>query len=137
MTPPEPTDPNPTTTNPPRAPAPPPAADVELTPRERGFVARIMAKYPGGTHQGKDLHRSVAIVSGLILVAHLIEQALAGLAWARWWLPLLIVYPPAVFMFTRYRKFSIFRSCVLSKVAARLSKYETIASAGHAGPRPH
>jgi hypothetical protein len=99
--------------------------EVELTPRERGFVARLMAKYPGGRHTGKDLYRSVAISSALILAAHMIEQVMP--AWARWWLPLLIIYPPAVYLFTRYRKFSIFRSCVISKLGARLSKYEPIA----------
>lgn len=108
--------------------------EVDLSPRERGFVARIMTKYPGGTHQGKDLYRSVAIISMLIVVAHVIEQVMP--AWARWWLPLLIILPPAIVLFTRYRKFSIFRSCVLSKVAARLSRYEPIAPA-RPGGHPH
>ncbi|HOB75462.1 MAG TPA: hypothetical protein PKG54_13170 [Phycisphaerae bacterium] len=105
--------------------APANTADVELTPRERGFVARIMAKYPGGRHTAKDLYRSVVIISVLILAAHVIEQIVP--AWGRWWLPLLIIYPPAIYLFTRYRKFGIFRSCIISKLGARLSKYEPVA----------
>ena len=110
------------------------APPVELSPRERGFVARLMVKYPGGQAQAKDLVRSVVIISALIVAAHVIEQVVP--AWARWWLPLLIIYPPAVYMFTRYRKFSIFRSCVISKLGSRLSKYETIAPS-RPGGHPH
>ncbi len=98
---------------------------ADLTPRERGFVARIMAKYPGGRHAGMDLYRSVAIISGLLVAAHVIERIVP--AWGAWWLPFLIIYPPAVYLFTRYRKFSIFRSCVISKLGARLSRYEPMA----------
>lgn len=123
--------------------SPPSTGDAELTPRERGFVARIMTKYPGGRHTERDLYRSVAIISTLILAAHVIEQLVPD--WGRWWLPFLLIYPPAIFMFTRYRKFSIFRSCVISKLGTRLSKYETIAPSrpghpasakGHPGKNP-
>lgn len=102
----------------------PSPAEVELSPRERGFVARIMAKYPGGRFQDKDLYRSVVIFSLIIVVGHLVER------YTPWWLALLIIYPLAIWMFTRYRRFSIFRSCVLSKVAGRLSQYEPIAPPG-------
>lgn len=98
----------------------PPAA-VELSPREKGFVCRIMQKYPGGRHQGRDLYRSLAIITSLIVVGHVLEQVLPTR-----WLALVIILPPALFMFTRYRKFSIFRSCVLSKVAGRLAQYEDL-----------
>ncbi|GMU20652.1 MAG: hypothetical protein AMXMBFR13_07490 [Phycisphaerae bacterium] len=95
---------------------------VELTPRERGFVARIMAKYPGGQAREADLYRSLAIFTAMVAGAHLIEQFVPT-----WWLPLVIIYPPAVFLFSRYRKFGIFRSCVISKLGARLTRYEPIA----------
>jgi len=102
----------------------------ELSPRELGFVCRIMRKYEGGQHRPVDLYRSVGIFTGMIVVAHVIEQLVPT-----WWLPLLIILPPAVFMFSRYRKFSIFRSCVLSKVARRLSQYEKLEPpAGSAHP---
>lgn len=103
----------------------------ELSPRERGFVCRIMHKYAGGQHRPVDLYRSLAIFAGLIVVAHVIEQVVPT-----WWLPLLIILPPALFMFSRYRKFSIFRSCVLSKVARRLSQYEKLEPPA-GGVHPH
>jgi hypothetical protein len=96
----------------------------ELTRREKGFVCRIMAKYPGGQHRGGQLYRSIAIFAGMLLAAHVIEQTVPT-----WWLPLLIIAPPAAWLFSRYRRFSIFRSCVLSKVAARLALYEPLAPA--------
>ena len=109
----------------------------ELLPREKGFVSRIRRKYPGGQSADKDLARSLAIFCLMILVAHLIErlvpQTPAKLAW---WLPLAIILPIGGFMFTRYRKFSIFRSCVLSKVAGRLAQYEEISPPQGAGGHP-
>ncbi len=105
---------------------------VELAPREKGFVWRIMHKYPGGQHQGKDLYRSLAIFTAMIVVAHVLEQVLPTR-----WLALVIILPPALFLFTRYRKFSIFRSCVLSKVAGRLAQYEDLSPPRGGAAHPH
>lgn len=100
---------------------------AELLPREKGFIGRILQKYPGGQSHDKDLYRSLVIFSLMILVAHLIEQVVPSTPLRlSWWLPLVVILPPALFMFSRYRKFSIFRSCVLSKVAGRLAQYEDI-----------
>src|ERR1044071_6506222 len=98
-----------------------PANHPELTPRERGFVYRIITKYKAGQHHTSDLYRSLAIFLAMLVAAHVIERLIPN-----WWLPLLLIVPPALFMFSRYRKFSIFRSCVMSKVAARLAQYEDI-----------
>ena len=109
---------------------------VELSPREKGFVCRILKKYPGGQHRDKDLYRSVAIFVLLIVLAHAVEQLVP--ASMSWWLPPLIILPPAVILFSRYRKFSIFRSCVLSKVAGRLARYEDLTPPrGAGGSHPH
>lgn len=99
-----------------------PAPVAELSPREKGFIAAIIRKYPRGQSGEKNLVRSLTIFTAMLIIAHAIEQLVPT-----WWLPFLIIYPPAVFLFTRYRKFSIFRSCVLSKVGARLAQYEPIA----------
>ena len=105
---------------------------VELAAREKGFVCRIMHKYPGGQHRGRDLYRSLAIFSALIVLAHVIEQLVPTR-----WLALVIILPPALFMFTRYRKFSIFRSCVLSKVGSRLAQYEDLTPPRGGAAHPH
>jgi len=78
-----------------------------------------MTKYPGGVSRQKDLVRSLAIFTAMIVAAHLIEIFVSS-----HWLALLIIYPPAVWMFYRYRKFNIFRSCLISKIAARLAQFE-------------
>lgn len=109
---------------------------VELSARERGFVWRILRKYPAGQHRDTDLVRSLAIFCAMIAAGHLIER-LVPAAYAAW-LPLVIILPPALFMFSRYRRFSIFRSCVLSKVAGRLAQHEDIAPTPGAGVgHPH
>ena len=92
---------------------------VELTPRECGFVKRMMTKYRQGEHRPSDLYRSLAIFSVMVLLAHFIEQFVPT-----FWLPLVIIYPPAVWLFSRYRRFNIFKSCLLSKVAERLAWHE-------------
>jgi hypothetical protein len=110
----------------------------ELLPREKGFIRRIVQKYPEGRSADKNLSRSLAIFCLMIVAAHVIERIVpatpSGLSW---WLPLLIILPVAGFMFTRYRKFSIFRSCVLSKVAARLAQYEDISPPKSKTAHPH
>jgi hypothetical protein len=93
----------------------------ELSPRERGFVKRMISKYRQGEHSPRDLYRSLAIFSAMVLLAHFIEQFVPT-----FWLPLVIIYPPAVWLFSRYRRFNIFKSCVLSKVAQRLSRHEPL-----------
>src|SRR5689334_16942518 len=93
----------------------------ELSPRERGFVCSIMRKYRAGQKTDRHLYKSLAIFFAMVLAAHLIERLIpSSPANLSWWLPLLIVLPLAGFLFSRYRKFSIFRSSVLSKVAQRL-----------------
>jgi len=59
---------------------------VELTPRERGFVKRIMLKYQQGQSHGQDLYRSLAIFSAIVLAGHLLEQFVPT-----FWLPLLLI----------------------------------------------
>jgi hypothetical protein len=75
----------------------------------------------------------------MIVAAHVIERVIpASPAKLSWWLPLLIVLPAAGFLFSRYRKFSIFRSHVLSKVAQRLAQYEDLSPPNRAGAaHPH
>ena len=109
---------------------------AELLPREKGFVSRIIQKYPGGQSGDKNLFRSLAIFCLMIVTAHVIECVVpASPARLSWWLPLLVILPVAGFLFTRYRKFSIFRSCVLSKVAGRLAQYKSGTSHPHAAHR--
>ena len=101
------------------------ATPPELSPREKGFVARLMSKYPGGQRRGRDLYRSVLIFSVIVLAFHVIEQLMPAVWWG-YVLGFVVVYPPAVWVFVRYRRFSIFRSCVLSKVGGRLAQYEPL-----------
>lgn len=108
------------------------SSPAELSPREKGFITSIMRKYPAGQSTDKQLVRSMVIFGLIITMGHVLEQVLPTR-----WLALAIILPLGLFMFSRYRKFSIFRSCVLSKVAARLSKYEDLTPPARPGGAPH
>jgi hypothetical protein len=115
-----------------------PTAAPELSPREKGFVSRIMRKYPGGQSTDRQLHRSLVIFSVMIVAAHLLERLIpSSPLHLAWWLPLAIVWPAGLILFSRYRRFSIFRSCVLSKVAGRLAQYEDLAPPSAHPKSPH
>jgi hypothetical protein len=83
--------------------------DLEFTQRERGFLKRIVGKY---TQTPNPIVRSVLIFSVLIVLAHGIERSpLPG------WAAFVAIYFPALFLFHRYRKFGIFKSRIMRKLA--------------------
>lgn len=91
------------------APAPPAPSDTTLNDRERRLAQRLAIKY---MRQGSPLLRSLLLFSALVGIGHAIEQApLPG------WAAFLLVYLPAVFLFMQYRRFSIFKSRLLYKLA--------------------
>lgn len=91
------------------APAPPAPFDTTLNDRERRLAQRLAIKY---LRQGSPLLRSLLIFSALVGVGHAIEQApLPG------WATFLLVYIPAIFLFMQYRRFNIFKSRLLCKLA--------------------
>lgn len=91
------------------APALPAPFDTTLNDRERRLAQRLAIKY---MREGSPLLRSLLIFSVLVGIGHAIEQApLPG------WATFLLVYIPAIFLFTRYRRFSIFKSRLLCKLS--------------------
>ena len=91
------------------APAPPAPFDTTLNERERRLAQRLAIKY---MRQGSPLLRSLLIFSALVGIGHAIEQApLPG------WAAFLLVYIPAAFLFMQYRRFNIFKSRLLCKLA--------------------
>lgn len=90
------------------ASAEPPA----LTERERKFLKRITSKF--GNPKRHPLMQSLIVFTVLVACGHLIEQA--GLPW---WAAFLLVYLPALYLFGRYRKFGIFKSTLMCKLALR------------------
>ncbi len=83
---------------------------VEFSEREKKFLTRIVNKY--GEQEGRPLLRSLLVITLLIVTAHGIERT-ALPAWAAF----CIVYIPSLWLFSRYRKISIFKSRLMRKLA--------------------
>jgi hypothetical protein len=81
----------------------------ELTERERKFLTRITNKYQD--EGPRALIKSLLIFSAIITAGHLIERSPLP-----WWGAFLAVYCPAIFLFSRYRRFNIFKSRLLRKL---------------------
>ncbi len=86
----------------------------ELTEPEKRFLKRIVAKY---SQQSNPLYRSLAVISALIVVAHLLERSTLP-----WWVVFPLIYIPAIWMFSRYRRFAIFKTRLMVKLARRLEE---------------
>jgi len=84
----------------------------EITEREKRFLKRVAAKY---SRQPNPLYRSLAIFSGLIVAAHLVERT----DWP-WWVVFPLIYIPAVWMFYNYRRFAIFKTRLMCKLAKQV-----------------
>jgi hypothetical protein len=81
----------------------------ELLPRERRFLERVATKFADDSN--KALLRSLLIITALIAAAHLIERSsLPG------WAAFAAIYAPALWLFFRYRRMSIFKSRLMRKL---------------------
>lgn len=81
----------------------------ELSERERRFLERLVKKY---AEEGrKPLLRSLLIFTALVTAGHLIEQYNLPE-----WGAFLAVYCPAIWLFRRYRRMSIFKSRLMRKL---------------------
>lgn len=96
-----------------------PGAEVELSNSERKFLKRIAAKY--GNPKRKPLLQSLLIFTAMIVVAHFIERTSLPS-----WISFFLVYIPAVYLFSRYRRFGIFKSRLMRKLALREAKREGV-----------
>ena len=84
----------------------------ELTDPEKRFLKRIVLKY---SRKQNPIYRSLAVISVAILAAHLVERSSLP-----WWIALPLVYIPAIWLFYRYRKFAIFKTKIMCKMAREL-----------------
>lgn len=82
----------------------------ELTEPEKRFLKRVVAKY---SQQTNPLYRSLAIITVLIVAAHLLERC----PMLPWWVVFPMIYIPAIWMFYRYRRFAIFKTRLMCKLA--------------------
>jgi hypothetical protein len=82
---------------------------LELLPRERRFLERVVLKFSNDGN--KPLLRSLLIITLLIAAGHLIERSNLP-AWAAF----ALIYCPALWLFFRYRKMSIFKSRLMRKL---------------------
>ncbi len=94
--------------------APPDAAPAVggLSEKEKRLVKRLVQKY---SRDGSPLLRSLAIFTAMVLIGHAVEQRPELPGWAAF----LIIYVPALWLFSKYRRFSIFKSNLLCKLAAQ------------------
>ena len=88
------------------------ADDLALTERERKFLKRMTSKY--GNASRHPLLQSLLVSTTLVILGHLIERADLP-----WWGALMLVYIPALYLFSRYRRFGIFKSRLMCKLALR------------------
>lgn len=93
--------------------------DVELSEPERKFLKRIAAKY--GNPKRKPLLQSLLIFTAMIAVAHFIERTSLPS-----WISFFLVYIPAIYLFSRYRRFGIFKSKLMRKLALREGQREGV-----------
>lgn len=81
----------------------------EFTDAEVRFLNRIVRKYSGDQ---RPLLRSVLIFSLMIVAAHLLERTPLP-----WWIVFPLIYLPALWLFSRYRRFAIFKTRLMRKLA--------------------
>jgi len=87
-------------------------SEFELTERERKFLKRLTAKF--GNPGRHPFLQSCLVFTVLVLAGHLIERSSLP-----WWAALAVVYVPAMYLLGRYRRFSIFKSKLMCKLAMR------------------
>ncbi|HLX59854.1 MAG TPA: hypothetical protein VKX17_01110 [Planctomycetota bacterium] len=85
---------------------------MELSATEKKFLKRIVAKF--GSTRRKPLLQSLIVITALVTAAHLIERS--GLPW---WAAFALIYAPTIYLFSRYRRFGIFKSKLMRKLALR------------------
>lgn len=97
-----------------------------LTPRERQFLKMLLRKYQ--KDDSRILLRSLVVITGLVTAAHLLERTSLPS-----WLVFVLIYIPTVFMFTRYRKFEVFKMRILVNLAKEAGIDQDAPSTGHPG----
>ncbi len=80
-----------------------------LTDREKGFLARLARKYETGEGAGQVRSYLIAAAGTLALFTFA--------RWLPWWWAALVVFEAAaLFLFYKYKRFSVFKTRVLVKL---------------------
>ncbi len=89
----------------------------ELTEPEKRFLKRVVEKY---SRQKNPITRSLVVISLAILIVHLLERSPLP-----WWIVLPIVYMSSIWLFYQYRRFAIFKTRLMCKMARQLGVTES------------